>query len=425
MFVTNRIYNINGKITVPGDKSISHRAIMLSSISKGTSKITGFLKGEDCLSTIDCFRKLGIKIEDKGKEIIVYGKGLQGLKEPEDILDAGNSGTTMRLISGVLSGQEFLTVITGDSSLRKRPMARIAEPLRQMGASIEGRDKGNLAPLVIRGGNLKSIDYKSPVSSAQVKSAILLAGLYSKGNTIVREEVISRDHTENMLKYLGANIKTENGVVTVGKSELYGQDINVPGDISSAAFFIAAASAMPGSNLIVEKVGLNHTRTGIIDVLRNMGADIEVDNVFASGGEEIGDIIVKGTKLKGTCLTGDMIPRLIDEIPVIAIIAAVAEGKTTITGAEELKVKESNRITAMVTEMKKLGIKVTELPDGMEIEGPNVIGGGTVDSYGDHRIAMAMAVAGLFAEAPVKILNSQCIAVSFPDFEQKLKEVTK
>ncbi|SNS81437.1 3-phosphoshikimate 1-carboxyvinyltransferase [Anaerovirgula multivorans] len=425
MFATHKIHKLEGKITIPGDKSISHRAVMLSSISKGTSRVSGFLRGEDCLSTIACFQGLGIEIEDKGEEIVIDGKGLNGLKEPENVLDAGNSGTTMRLLSGILAGQEFLTIVTGDGSLRKRPMARIATPLRQMGATIEGRDKGNLAPLVIRGGNLKAIDYASPVSSAQVKSAILLAGLYSEGNTIVREEIVSRDHTENMLTSLGANIKRENGVVTLEKSELFGQDIQVPGDISSAAFFMAAAAAIPGSHLIIERVGLNPTRTGIIDVLKAMGADIEIDNLFTSGGEEIGDIIVKGKKLKATSLTKEIMPRLIDEIPVIAVIAAVAEGKTTITGAEELKVKESNRITSMVTEMKKLGIQATELSDGMEIEGPNEIGGGQIESYGDHRIAMAMAIAGLFANAPVEIQNSECIAVSFPGFEETLKEIAK
>ncbi|AOY75814.1 3-phosphoshikimate 1-carboxyvinyltransferase [Clostridium formicaceticum] len=426
MLATSKINKIQGKITVPGDKSISHRAVMLSSISKGVSRIQGFLRGEDCLSTIACFRGLGIEIEDKGKEIILQGKGLHGLKEPADVLDAGNSGTTMRLLSGILAGQEFLTIVTGDGSLRKRPMARVAVPLRKMGATIEGRDNGNLAPLVIRGGNLKAIDYTSPVSSAQVKSAILLAGLYSGGKTIVREEITSRDHTEKMLKSLGAKITTEAGKVTVERSELYSQgEIEVPGDISSAAFFMAAAAAIPGSHLIIEKVGLNPTRTGIIDVLKEMGAEIEIDNVFTSGGEEIGDIIIKGKKLQGTSIGKEIMPRLIDEIPVIAVIAAVAEGKTMITGAEELKVKESNRITSMVTEMKKLGIRVTELPDGMEIEGNNQISGGVVESYGDHRIAMAMAIAGLFANDSVEINDSACIAVSFPEFEETLKQVAK
>lgn len=425
MFISHRVDKLEGKITVPGDKSISHRAVMLSSISKGTSRIEGFLRGEDCLRTIACFRGLGIEIEDKGREIIVHGRGLYGLREPDDVLDAGNSGTTMRLLSGILAGQEFLTIVTGDASLRRRPMARIAVPLREMGAKIEGRSNGNLAPLVIRGGNLKALDYSSPVSSAQVKSAILLAGLYADGDTIVREKIVSRNHTEKMLKSLGANIQVDNGVVTIGKSELYGQNIQVPGDISSAAFFMAAAAAMPGSHLVIEKVGLNPTRTGIIDVLREMGAEVEIDNLLTSGGEEIGDIIVKGRKLKATTITKEIIPRLIDEIPVIAIIAAMAEGTTIITGAEELKVKESNRISSMVTEMKKLGIRVRELPDGMEIEGSNEITGGQVESYGDHRIAMALAIAGLFAKEDVKVENSDCIAVSFPTFEEKLKNIAR
>ncbi|SDJ96610.1 3-phosphoshikimate 1-carboxyvinyltransferase [Natronincola ferrireducens] len=425
MLVTNKIQGIEGKITVPGDKSISHRAVMLASISKGTSSIKGFLRGEDCISTISCFRGLGIDVEDKGEEIILHGKGLYGLREPEGVLDAGNSGTTIRLLSGILAGQEFLTIVMGDASLRKRPMARIAVPLRKMGAMIEGRDKGNLAPLVIRGGNLKAIDYTSPVSSAQVKSAILLAGLYGEGDTIVREEIVSRDHTERMLKALGANIKTENGIVTVGKSELHGEEIHVPGDISSAAFFMAAAAAMPKSHLVIEGVGLNPTRTGIIDVLKEMGADIEIDNLQEKAGEETGDIIIKGKKLQGISIGKEIIPRLIDEIPVIAVIAATAEGKTIITGAEELKVKESNRITSMVTELQKVGIKVKELPDGMEIEGSNSITGGRVESYGDHRIAMAMAVCGLFANGPIEVANSGCIDISFPDFQKTLKTVTK
>lgn len=425
MFSTNKINRIQGEITIPGDKSISHRAIMLSSISKGSSKIQGFLRGEDCLRTIDCFRRLGIEIQDNISEILVHGKGLHGLKEPNDILNVGNSGTTIRLISGILAGQEFLTIITGDESIRKRPMGRIAIPLRKMGATIEGREHGNLAPLAIRGGNLRGIDYTSPVPSAQIKSSILLAGLYSEGETIVREEVTSRDHTEKMLKALGANIKTKDGIVTLERSELYSQDIEVPGDISSAAFFMAAAAALPGSHLVLKKIGLNPTRTGIIDVLREMGAEIEIDNFFISGGEEIGDIIIKGTKLQGVNIGGKIIPRLIDEIPVIAIAAAVAEGKTTITGAEELKVKETNRITAMVTEMKKLGIKVKELSDGMEIEGSNEIGGAIVENYGDHRIAMALTIGGLFANAPVKMESSGCIGISFPDFVDKLKKVSK
>jgi len=424
MLIVNPIENIQGRISVPGDKSISHRAVMLSGISQGKSRIKGFLRGEDCLSTIACFRGLGIEIQEIDQEVHIMGKGLHGLTEPQDILDAGNSGTTMRLLSGILAGQNFLSIITGDDSLKKRPMDRIANPLRKMGAAIDGRCGGSLAPLVIRGGGLRGMDYTLPVPSAQVKSAVLLAGLYVEENTIVREKSTSRDHTERMLKFLGGNIKTEKGVITLKSSLLEGQEIEVPGDISSAAFFIAAAAAFEGAHLLVEKVGLNPTRTGIIDVLKDMGADIEFDRIHNSGGEEIGDIIVRGRKLRGTNIDEAIIPRLIDEIPVIAVIAAVAEGKTTITGAGELKVKESNRITAMVTELKKRGVDIKELPDGMEINGPNVIRGGEAESYRDHRIAMAMAICALFAKDPIKIKDPECIAISFPQFEEKLKQIT-
>ena len=424
MLKINRVDKIQGRISVPGDKSISHRAVMLSGISKGKAVIEGFLRGEDCLRTIDCFRGLGIDVEDTGSQIIVHGKGLKGLREPGDVLDAGNSGTTMRLMSGILAGQDFLTVVTGDESLRKRPMDRIATPLRKMGAVIDGRDRGRLAPLVIRGGHLTGIDYRSPVPSAQVKSAVLLAGLYGEGKTVVREELTSRDHTERMIKALGGKLSVEKGKVTIEQSELQATHLRVPGDISSAAFFMAAAAALPGSDLVIQGVGLNPTRTGIIEVLKRMGASIEIDHVTESGGEQAGDVRIRGKKLSGVRITGEMIPGLIDEIPVIAVIAATAEGRTTITGAEELKVKESNRITSMVTEMQRVGIKVRELPDGMEIEGENRITGGTVESYGDHRIAMAMGIAGLFAQEPVNVRNSECISVSFPDFQQILKQVT-
>ena len=424
MLKVNKVDKIQGRITVPGDKSISHRAVMLSGISRGKAVIEGFLRGEDCRRTIECFRGLGIEVEDAGSQIIVHGEGLQGLREPGDVLDAGNSGTTMRLMSGILAGQDFLTVVTGDGSLRKRPMDRIATPLRKMGAVIDGRDRGRLAPLVIRGGHLTGIDYRSPVPSAQVKSAVLLAGLYGEGKTVVREELTSRDHTERMIKALGGKLSVEKGKVTIEQSELQATHLRVPGDISSAAFFMAAAAALPGSDLVIQGVGLNPTRTGIIEVLKRMGASIEIDHVTESGGEQAGDVRIRGKKLSGVRITGEMIPGLIDEIPVIAVIAATAEGRTTITGAEELKVKESNRITSMVTEMQRVGIKVRELPDGMEIEGENRITGGTVESYGDHRIAMAMGIAGLFAQEPVNVRNSECISVSFPDFQQILKQVT-
>ncbi|AOT73112.1 3-phosphoshikimate 1-carboxyvinyltransferase [Geosporobacter ferrireducens] len=424
MLTVNRVERIQGRIQVPGDKSISHRAVMFASIAKGKSTIEGFLPGEDCLSTVACCRGLGIDIKQEGTFLEVQGKGQYGLQEPENLLDAGNSGTTMRLLSGILAGQSFLSVITGDGSLRKRPMARIANPLRQMGAKIDGRVGGKLAPLIIRGGNLEGIDYTLPVPSAQVKSAILLAGLYASGETIVREEFLSRDHTERMLQFFGGNLERRDGSVVLKKSELYGQSVKVPGDISSAAFFMAAAAAMPGGHLIIEDVGLNPTRTGIIDVLREMGAHIRIDNIYSSGGEDLGTVIVEGGKLKGITITKEIMPRLIDEVPVIAAISALAEGTMRITGAEELKVKESNRIAAMVTELKKLGIQAEELEDGMEITGTGRISGGVVESYGDHRIAMAMAVCGLFAQEPVQIQNSECIAVSFPGFEKTLKEIT-
>lgn len=425
MLTVQKVSKLQGAFKVAGDKSISHRAVMLSAISRGTSRIKGFLHGDDCNNTIACFKQLGIEIEEQENAIIIYGQGLQGLKPSADILDVGNSGTTMRLICGILAGQNFKSEITGDTSLRKRPMDRIVLPLRQMGAEIAGSNGSNLAPLTIDRGILKGIDYTLPVPSAQVKSAVLLGGLYAQGKTTVREHLPSRDHTEVMLQSFGANLVTNNGNITLAPSKLLAQDILVPGDISSAAFFMAAAAAIPGSHLVIEQVGLNPTRTGIIDVLRDMGGQIDVDNVFQSGGELIGDLIIKGGTLHGTDIGGDIIPRLIDEIPVIAVIAALAEGKTTITGAEELKVKESNRITSMVSELKKLGIRVTELPDGMEIEGPNEIIGAQVESHGDHRIAMAMAIAGLFSKESVRINDSECIAISFPNFIETLSAVVR
>ena len=424
MLVTKRVAQINGVITVPGDKSISHRAVMLASISQGKSVISGFLMGEDCLSTISCCKQLGIDIVEQHGTIEVYGKGINGLQEANNILDCGNSGTTMRLMSGILAGQNFLSVMTGDRSLRSRPMTRVVNPLRQMGAIIDGRNDSKLAPLTIRGGKLKGIEYKLPVASAQVKSAVLLAGLYAEGETTVIEETTSRDHTENMLRFFGGNVKVENGRITVGKCQLTGQTVEVPGDISSAAFFMAAAAAKPGSHITIKNVGVNPTRTGIVDVLRAMGADIQYENITSSCGEPVADIVVKGGKLIGTKVTKEIMPRLIDEVPIIAAIAAVAEGKTIITGAEELKVKESNRIASMVTELTKVGVNIKELEDGMEIVGPNKIIGCAVESYDDHRVAMSMAIIGLFSDLPVIIEDSACVAISFPGFYDKIQEIT-
>lgn len=421
----SKINSISGEITLPGDKSISHRAIMLASIGEGKSIIKNFLRAEDTLSTINAFRSLGIEINQLPTEVIVEGKGLYGLKEPLNIIDAGNSGTTIRLLSGILAGQEFFTVVTGDSSLRSRPMARIITPLSKMGARIEGRDNGRLAPLAIRGGSLQAIEYQSPIPSAQVKSAILLAGLYASGETKVTEDFQSRDHTERMLRAMGGKVKSIDNTVTIQNSTLYGDELVVPGDISSASFFIVAAAAMVGAKLILRDVGLNPSRSGIIDIIKAMGGKIYIDNLRVSGGEEIGDIIVEGCKLHGVTITEEIIPRLIDEVPIIAVAAALAEGTTIINGAEELKFKESNRIAAMVTELKKVGVNIKELPDGMIIEGPNKIKGATVESYNDHRIAMALAICDLFSEGEIQIKNSNCIAISFPDFYDKLKEIIR
>lgn len=424
MLIVNKISKISGQITVPGDKSISHRAIMLGAISSGKSVIKGFLNGQDCLRTINCFRAMGICICQEGDNVEVQGKGLYGLREPDDVLDAGNSGTTMRLMSGILAGQDFLSVITGDQSLRNRPMARIAVPLRQMGACIDGRNQGEYAPLVIRGGNLHGLTWQSPVASAQLKSAVLLAGLYAAGVTTVKEPVLSRDHTERMLAGFGIEVSRNENEISIKPGVLEGQKVDVPGDISSAAFFMVAAAALPGSHLVIRNVGLNPTRTGIIDVLCQMGAQIEIDNISVTGGEEAGDIIVRGAKLRGVDIGHEIIPRLIDEIPVIAVAAALAQGTTLITGASELKVKESNRLAAILAELSKIGVQVEELSDGLKIVGPNQIRGAIINSHNDHRIAMAMAICGLFAAGETTIVNSDCIDISFPGFTRLLSEIT-
>lgn len=423
MLTIQKVERIEGRISVPGDKSISHRAVMLLGISRGSGKIDGFLPGEDCLGTIRCLRQLGVEIEQHDSVVVVHGRGRRGLTKPEGVLDVGNSGTTMRLMAGILAGQDFACTVTGDASLLTRPMDRIAVPLRLMGADIGGTGDNDSPPLRIQGKSLKAIDYILPVASAQVKSAILLAGLYADGETTVRETVPARNHTECMLEYLGAQISMSDGQTTVRKSDLEARDIHVPGDISSAAFFIAAAAALPGSHLIIENVGLNPTRTGIIDVLRDMGADIAIENLVLDHGEARGDLIVRGKALHGTTVSSEMIPRLIDEIPVLAVIAGLAEGQTRILGAGELRVKESNRIASLVSELSKLGMTIRELPDGLEIEGPSCVRGAVVESYGDHRMAMALAVAGLFAQETVKVRDSRCINVSFPGFEHTLQSI--
>ncbi|MEI6285275.1 MAG: 3-phosphoshikimate 1-carboxyvinyltransferase [Bacillota bacterium] len=426
MLIINPAKTIRGEITVPGDKSISHRAVMLAAISQGKSEISGFLQGEDCLSTIACFRKLGIEINNRNELIEVEGKGLYGLNEPSTALDAGNSGTTMRLLSGILAGQPFTSRLIGDSSLQHRPMNRVATPLRLMGAEVSGVGEKCCAPLTICGGNLIAIDWQSTVASAQVKSAILLAGLYANGRTRVSEPVLSRDHTERMLRAFGVDILSAGVQATIlAPKQLIAQKIVVPGDISSAAFFLVAAALLPNSELIIRNVGLNPTRTGIIDVLRIMGANIEFDNITENNAEISGDIIVRTGKLQGVEIGIDIMPRLIDEIPIIAVLAMIAEGKTTITGAQELRVKESDRITAIVTAFRKMGAVIEELPDGMIIQGGQKLHGAAIESYHDHRIAMAAAIAGLFADGQTSIDNDECIDISFPGFAELLSKVVK
>ncbi|KHF40327.1 3-phosphoshikimate 1-carboxyvinyltransferase [Halalkalibacter okhensis] len=415
---------LNGTIQVPGDKSISHRAVMFGAIAEGTTTVEGFLPGEDCLSTISCFRKLGVSIEQTEDKVTIEGKGWDGLTEPSEILDVGNSGTTTRLMLGILATRPFHSVIIGDDSIAKRPMARVTEPLRSMGSDIDGRQNGNYTPLSIRGGATKGIKFQSKVASAQVKSAILLAGLQSEGVTSVSEPALSRDHTERMLEAYGVEVKRDGLTVSVeGGQSLKAQHIVVPGDISSAAFFLVAAAIVPNSNITIEGVGMNPTRSGIIDVLLNMGATMTIQNERVVGGEPIADITISTSALKGIEIGGDLIPRLIDEIPVIAVLATQAEGKTVIRDAEELKVKETNRIDTVVSELSKLGAKIQATDDGMIIEGPSSLKGTSVSSFGDHRIGMALAIAGLITDGDVQIGRSDAIAVSYPNFFEHIKQL--
>ncbi len=421
---------LKGEVTIPGDKSISHRSIMLGSIALGTTEITHFLKGADCLSTIDCFRKMGVEIERKPSSILVHGKGLRGLTAPASTLNVGNSGTTTRLISGILSGQNFATTLSGDDSLNSRPMKRIMTPLNTMGAHIRSLNDNGCAPLHIRPGALHGIHYQSPVASAQVKSAVLLAGLYADSPTSVTEPALSRNHTELMLQGFGAYVATDlhtDGTATAHVEpckELYGQQICVPGDISSAAYFIAAALLVPGSELLVKNVGTNFTRAGFLKVCKAMGADIETVSQTIEGGESRADLLVRYSHLKGTVIEGDIIPTLIDEIPMIAIMAAFADGQTVIRDAAELKVKETNRIDTVTAGLKAMGADITPTDDGMIIEGTGHLNGASIQSYLDHRIAMAFSVAGLASDGETQIVDSQCVDVSYPEFYATLNSVS-
>lgn len=421
-----RSKGLKGELAVPGDKSISHRGIMLGAISDGVTEITNFLQGADCLSTISCFRKMGISIENEGNVVRIHGKGLRGLKEPAEILDAGNSGTTTRLISGILCGQNFSCQLTGDDSIQKRPMNRIITPLRQMGADISSLKGNGCAPLSITGRNLHGIHYASPVASAQVKSCVLLAGLYGDTPTSVTEPYLSRNHTELMLQYFGAEVSSADTTASVQPGpKMTGQHIEVPGDISSAAYFIAAALIVPHSEVLLKNVGINPTRDGILRVCRKMGADITLLNQKDRGGELTADILVKSSDLKGVTIEGEIIPTLIDEIPIIAILAAHARGATVIKDAQELKVKESNRIDAVVTEMSRMGASIEGTDDGMIINGGTALCGAAINSRQDHRIAMSFAVAGMTADGVTRIENDECISISYPDFFRDLESLQK
>ena len=417
----HKSHPLKGEITVPGDKSISHRGIMLGALANGTTSITNFLKGADCLSTISCFQKMGIEIEETENEILVHGKGLHGLSAPKEILDAGNSGTTTRLISGILAGQNFSCDLTGDASIQKRPMKRIMTPLSMMGADITSVHNNGCAPLHIKGAPLKGISYQSPVASAQVKSCVLFAGLYADGKTSVTEPFLSRNHSELMLSSCGASVQTCGTTATIEPEPvLTAQKVEVPGDISSAAFFIAAGLLIPGSELLIKNVGINPTRDGILRVCKQMGANLELLNTRTQCGEPVADILVKHSELNGTVIEGDLIPTLIDELPVIAVMAACANGETIIRNAEELKVKESNRLEIIVHHLSEMGCDITGTEDGMIIRGGKPLHGAVLDSHLDHRIAMSFAVAGLVADGETEITNADCVNISYPGFYRDL-----
>lgn len=429
----SQVTPLTGELYVPGDKSISHRAIMLASLAKGTSEITHFLNGADCLSTIDCFRKMGVAIDfinepkdaEQGLRVRITGRGLHGLQKPSCMLDAGNSGTTTRLISGILSGQRFPTTLTGDASIQKRPMKRIMEPLTQMGASISSLNGNGCAPLEINGHSLHGIHYHSPIASAQVKSAILLAGLYADGATSVSEPALSRNHTEIMLRSFGADVKSEGLTATLMPGSLLeARRIDVPGDISSAAYFLAAATLVPGSLLLLKNVGINPTRDGFLRAARAMGASFSLEKTGRDDGEDAADILVSHAPLHGTTIGGELIPTLIDEIPILAIMAAFAKGTTVIRDAAELRVKESDRIAVMVENLRAMGCDIEATADGMIIRGGKPLHGAQIDSHGDHRIAMSFTIASLLAEGDVHILEKECVHISYPRFYRDLAGLT-
>lgn len=423
--LVNPVGPLKGELTLPGDKSITHRAIILGSLADGVTEITGALQSHDCRDTAKSFRAMGIAIEElDGERLQIRGGGLYGLKEPTEVLDVGNSGTTMRLLAGVLAAQPFFSVLTGDQYLRARPMARVTLPLRSMGATILGRDGGNLPPIAIRGARLQAIDYVGPIASAQVKSAILLAGLFAEGETTVTEPTLSRDHTERMFGAVGIPIRRNGLQLAVdGITRIPAFHLHIPGDFSAAAFFLVAALMIPGSDLLLRGVGMNPTRTGLLEALQAMGAQIEISEQRIVSGEPVADLRVRSQALHGTEVAGTLIPRMVDEIPIFAVAAALASGTTIIRDATELRVKEVDRIAAIATELHRLGVEVEQRPDGLNIRGGAVLSGCHCDSWGDHRMAMALAVAGLTAKGSTTISDPSCVGSSFPDFWTRLNTV--
>jgi len=423
--VLEKANKLKGNIFVPGDKSISHRSLILGSIAQGEMRIYNFLNSLDCLSSLECMRALGVEVKrDSNDSLTIKGKGLYGLQESKAILDVGNSGTTMRLLAGLLSGQNFYSVLNGDNSIKKRPMKRVIQPLRLMGAEIWGREDGHFAPLSIKGSQLNPFQYTLPVASAQVKSALLLAGLYAKGETVIKEPLSTRDHTERMLEIMQADIKISSPEITIkGGIELKSTDIFIPGDISSAAYFIIAASILKDSQIIIKQVGVNPTRIGIIEILNKMGAKIDILNYQIKSNEPQADLKIEYSELKRVEINQEDVPSLIDELPLIAVAATQAQGKTVVSGAKELRVKETDRIKAIVSELKKMSADIEEEEDGFVINGPTGLQGAVCESYNDHRIAMSLAVAALLAEGKTVIKNSECIDISFPGFEKTLQNL--
>lgn len=432
-FTINPGRPLQGTIVVPGDKSVTHRAIILTALAEGTSTVSAYCRGEDCLNTMRALQSLGIRIDETPDLLTVHGKGLWGLSEPNGPIDCGNSGTGIRLLSGLLAGQDFFTVLTGDESIRRRPMGRVVKPLREMGAVIAGRKGGELAPLALTGKRLHGIEYRSPVASAQIKSSLLLAALFAEGTTRVREPRLSRDHTERMFQFFGISLTRDNGeLIMQGRPAVgwAGRRVVVPGDFSAAAFFIVGATIVAGSDIMIRNVGINPTRTGLIDVMSRMGADIQILGQREEAGEPVADLRVKSASLKGIEIGPELIPQTIDEFPILCVAAAVAEGDTVISGAEELRVKESDRIATMSAELRDMGAQITEKPDGMVIRGLGRAGengrlraGSKAQSHGDHRVAMSLAIGGLTAATSMTIADCGCVETSFPKFEAALSDL--